>query len=129
MELVSKTKLAEIRKDFEAALAEVAKKHGVADVQLGTIRFDTDGFRVPLTARFEGGESADAKALRMSAKFIGFNDSIVNATISYANRQCKVVGLKRTKLLLEVEGKSMTAPVDQVVRVLKQQKSEHAFMG
>lgn len=122
-EIVSKTKLAAIRKDVEAALAQVAKKHNIETMKLGTIRYDADGFRTTLEARFEGGESEDMKALRMNAQFIGFKSEIAGATIKYANKDCKVVGMKRTKLVLEVDGKSCTAPIDQVLRVLQSQKS------
>lgn len=125
MTTISKDKFAAIRKDIEAALAEVSKKHGIEAMKLGTIRYDQDGFRATVEARFEGGETIDMKSLRMSAKFIGFNDSIVNATISYANKQCKVIGMKRTKLILLVDGKECSAPIEQVLRVLQQQKSEH----
>ena len=125
MAKVSKFKLDSIRKDVEAALAAVAKKHGIEEIKMGTIRYDQDGFRATVEARFEGGESQDLKSLRLNATLIGFNDSIVNATISYANKQCKVIGLKRTKLLLLVDGKDCTATIDQVLRVLQHQKSEH----
>ncbi len=125
MTSLTKSKLAEIRKDIDSALAEVGKKHGISSFKLGTIRYDADGFKSTLEAQLSGGESFDLKTLRLNAKYIGFNDTIVNATIVYANKQCKVVGMKRTKLLLEVDGKGCSAPIESVVRHLSLQKSIH----
>lgn len=122
-DMLSKEQIKQLRIDIEAALAQVAQKHKMQAFKLGTIRYDADGFRAPLEAQFEGGESADMKALRLNAAFMGFKPEIAGSTIDYANKKCKVVGMKRTKLLLEVDGKECTAPIDSVLRVLKAQKS------
>ncbi len=122
---MTKEKLAEIRKDMDVALATIGKKHGISSFKLGTIRYDSDGFKTSLEAQFAGGESFDLKTLRLNAYLFGFKETIANATISYANKQCKVIGVKRTKLLLELEGRACSAPIDSVKRALQIQKSPH----
>jgi len=121
--LISKEQLAILRKEIDFALAEVAKKHGIAEVKIGTIRYDSNGFKSTIEARFEGGESQEMATLHLNAELYGFNKDIVGATIDYANRRCKVVGIKRTKLVLIVDGKKCTAPIDAVKNVLRLQKS------
>lgn len=47
--MFNKTNLPLIRKDIDAALAEVAKKHGI-NLSIGNIRFTADSFRTTLNA-------------------------------------------------------------------------------
>ncbi len=121
---MNKEKLNEIRQDIDAALAKIAQKHGFKEMSFGTIRYDNDGFRTSIEARLEGAETADFKALRMSAKYLGFSEKILNANIDYANKKCKVIGMKRTKLILVIDGKECVAPIQQVKESLIKQKSD-----
>lgn len=122
--LPSKTKLQEIRQAMQQALDKVAKEHGIDNIKLGNIRYDESGFRVPLEAVFEGGESQELKSLRLNAPLMGFAPEIAGATITYANKQYEVVGLKRTNFLIkDAAGKVYTAKIDMVKHTLKMQKS------
>lgn len=53
----NKQNLATIRKDIDAALAEVAAKHGIT-LGLGTITFSGDTFSTKLTAMIKDGDVA-----------------------------------------------------------------------
>lgn len=117
--------LNDIRKDMEKALLEVAQKHGIDSVKLGTITHDNDGFRTKLEVRYVGGENADMKTLKFNAPYMGFKPEIAGATIQYSGKDCKVVGMKRTKMLLEIKGKVYSASIDDVKRVLQGQKSQY----
>lgn len=117
--------LTAIRQEMEKALLEVAKKHGITNVKLGAITHDNDGFRTKLEVQYDGGESADMKTLKYNAPIMGFKPEIAGATIEYSGKECKVVGMKRTKMLLDIKGKIYTASIDDVKRVLKMQKSQY----
>lgn len=129
--LVSKEKLAKIRVDIDKALADVAKSNGIDSIKIGTIRFDENGFRTTIEAKFEGGESIELSTLRINAKLLGFKPEIAGAKINYANKEYTVTGLKRTKMTLEHAGKTFVAPVDTILNTLKAQKSplvlDHSF--
>lgn len=117
--------LKDIRKDMEIALAEVSKKHGLEKVKIGNIRHDEDGFRTTLEVQYEGGDTADMKTLKLNAPFMGFKKEIAGATIQYSGKECKIVGMKRTKLLIEIQGKGYTANIEDVKRSLQNQKSQY----
>lgn len=121
--LPSKDKIKIIRADLEDALNAVGKKHGIESIKLGTIRFDEDGFKVPLEANFVGGDSADLKTLKQNARILGFKPEIAGASIKYGGKDYIVTGLRRTKLTLEKDGKTYTGSVDQILTTLKLQKS------
>lgn len=121
--LVSKEKLAKIRIEIDKALAEVAKNNGIDSVKIGTIRFDENGFRTTLEAKFEGGESIELRTLRSNASLWGFKPEIAGAKISYGNKEYTVTGIKRTKMTLEHAGKTFLAPVDTILNSLKSLKS------
>lgn len=120
----TKEQLQAIRQDIDNALAEVAKKHGIEVCKLGKIRHDNDGFTSSLEVQYVGGDSVDMKALKMNAPYIGFKQAIAGSTIKYGGKDCKVIGMKRTKLMLEIAGKNYTANIEDVKRVLQSQKSE-----
>ena len=121
----SAQQLNDIRQDMEKALMEVAKKHGISNVKIGAITHDNDGFRTKLEVQYDGGESADMKTLKFNASHMGFKPEIAGATIQYSGKDCKVIGMKRTKMLLEIKGKTYTASIDDVKRVLQMQKSQY----
>lgn len=125
MTIKTAQQLKAIRQDIEAALKAVAEKHGLQTVKVGTMRHDADGFRTALEVQYQGGDTADMKALRLNAPFMGFNQEIAGATIQYGGKILKVTGMKRTKLVLEADGKTYTASIDDVKRVLQKQNSQY----
>lgn len=68
--MFTKANLPLIRKDIDAALAEVAKKHGI-NLSIGNIRFNAESFRTTLNAAVRTtsttGAVADTGSLEMSA--------------------------------------------------------------
>lgn len=117
--------LKDIRQDMEQALLEVAKKHGINKVKIGAITHDNDGFRTKLEVQYDGGESVDMKTLKFNAQDMGFNPEIAGAIIQYSGKECKVIGMKRTKMLLDIKGKTYTADIKDVKSVLQMQKSQY----
>ena len=124
--LPTKEKIQEIRKDIELALNAIAEKHSISKFNLGTIRYDESCIKVPVEAVFEGGESQEMKDLRFKASYLGFKEDIVNAIINYGGKSYKVVGLKRTNLLIESQenGKVYLTKVTSVFETLNAQKSD-----
>ena len=57
--LPSKQKLVQIRQSMEKALAAVAAEHGIDSFKLGNIRYDDSGFKVPVEAVFQGGDTSE----------------------------------------------------------------------
>lgn len=114
-----------IREDMEKALKDIASKHGIENLKLGAFTHDNDGFRTKLEVQYEGGESADMKTLKFNAPYMGFKPEIAGAVIQYSGKDCKVIGMKRTKMLLDIKGKTYTANIDDVKRVLQMQKSQY----
>lgn len=122
--LISKSKLQEIRQSLELAISEVAKQHGIESIKLGNIRYDESGFKVPIEAVFEGGETKEMKNLRLNAKLLGFKPEIAGATIIYGQKQYEVIGLGRSAFHLKgVDGKNYTAKVEIVRHTLEMQNS------
>lgn len=119
----SKQKIQEIRQEMQAALNAIATKHGLEGFNIGTIRYDADSFRVPVEGKFLGGESQEMKTLRMNARILGFKEDICGAEIDYSNRKFKVLGMRRSNMVLEEGGKVYTAKVDSVKLTLKMQNS------
>ena len=117
--------LQEIRKDIERAMAEVIKNHSLEKIKIGTITHNADGFRTTMEVQYQGGDTVDMKALKLNAPFIGFTKEIAGATIQYGGKECKVVGMKRTKLMIEIQGKGYTAKIEDVKRTLQNQKSPY----
>lgn len=117
--------ISEIRQEIEVALTAISKKHGLEKVTIGRITHDNDGFRTTLEVQYEGGDTSDMKTLKINAPFLGFKPEIAGATIQYSGKECKVIGMKRTNLLVEIQGKTYTAKIDDVKRVLKTQKSQY----
>lgn len=117
--------LNQIRNDIEMALEAITKKHGLEKVNIGRFSHHNDGFRTTLEVQYQGGDTLDMKALKLNAPFLGFTADIAGATIQYGGKEGKIVGMKRTNLLIEIKGKTYTAKIDDVKRVLQSQKSEY----
>lgn len=123
--LPSKQKLQEIRQAMEAALEAVAKEHGIESIKFGSMSYDESGFKVGLTAQFQGADSKEVRALRLNAKVLGFKPEIAGAIIDYGNKNYEIVGFGRSAFhLKDANGKTYTAKVDLVRNALRMQKSD-----
>ena len=121
----TKQEIQEIRQDIDAALLDIAKKHGVEKFKLGSIRYDADGFRTTIEAQYQGAETSDMKTLKVNAPFMGFKKEIAGANIKYIDKAYKVVGMKRTNLLLESGGKVYVANIERVKSYLQKHNSPY----
>lgn len=80
----SPEKFKQFRKDFDAAVAEIAKKHNVT-IQLGNIRYTEFDFKAPVTVKFikEGETSFDAQVRKYHIEFDAYKEhfDLQNATL------------------------------------------------
>ncbi len=122
----SKAQIQEIRAAIDEALAAVATRFRMESIKLGSIRYDANGFSARLDAVFEGGDTPEMVNLRMGASLFGFRPEIAGAEISYSSDQYRVVGLRRTKLILvkQRDGREFTADAVSVARSLRKQGSD-----
>lgn len=124
----SKAMINNIRKDIEAALLEVSKKNGIESINIGSIGYSADGFKVNIEGVFSGGETADMKKLKAYAPLIGLKVEIAGSEITYAKKKFKVIGMKQTNLILQDADKSYTAKIEHVVNDLKKQNSPYVLI-
>lgn len=117
--MTTKAQVQAIYNDIDAALAEIAKKHGLDKLKLGNCSFSNDGFTSKLEGIFSGGESKEMQKLRLHAFSYGLKEDVCNATIKYSNAEYKVIGLRSKNMLIERDGRIYTAPAEQVVRSIK----------
>jgi hypothetical protein len=124
-EVPSQARLKEIRTSIEKALNKVCLDEKLDSLKLGKITFDANGFKSSVVATFQGGDTPEIRDLKFNAELLGFNKEIAGAEIKYANKNFKVIGLKRTNLSLESldDGKVYTAKIDQILKSLQLQKS------
>lgn len=108
-----------IHEDIKQALAEIAKKHGLETCQLGKITYDENGFKSSLDVVFAGGDSKEMAKLRMMVGSLGLKEDVCNAEVLYSNGRYKVIGMRKTNLVLESAGKTYTAPVKAVVKSIQ----------
>lgn len=128
--LPSKQKLQEIRQAMETALEAVAKEHNIESIKFGSMSYDESGFKVGLTAQFQGAESKEVRALRLNAKSLGFKPEIAGAKINYGNKEYEIVGFGRSAFhLKDMNGKTYTAKVDLVRHALRMQNSDLLLPG
>lgn len=127
MTIKNAKELQKIRKEIEEALKSVAEKNGIQNIKLGTMRHNSDGFKVSLEAQYEGGESIEMRKLIINAPFLGFKKEIAGAMIQYAGKNLKVIGIKNTKMLLGEKDKTYNASIEDVKKVLRNQKSEYVI--
>lgn len=122
--MFTKAKIADIRKDIDAALAAVGAKHRIK-LEIGRITYTDNSFTTKLTAN-----NTDENGNKIIPSFRlppGFNKSIVGATITVGLDTLRVVGIKRTKFEVEIIGRDgkYVIPIESVRSALLAQKSEH----
>lgn len=66
-----KDAIAQLRIDINAALAEVAKKHGLSKLQAGNAKYTADSCTFALEAIKEGGHSKEASRYEANAGILG----------------------------------------------------------
>lgn len=123
MDALTKTK--QVHAALNAALAQIAKDHNLDSLKVGKLTYSDDGFSATVSAIFAGGDSKDMAKLRRNAFIYGLKESVCNAVITYNKQEFKVIGMRNTKMVLEQNGKSFTAPIESVLNAIKVYHPEH----
>lgn len=119
-----RAKIAAINIDVQAALDEIASKHGLDKLARGRCTFTDNGFDFKVSAIFSGGDTKEMAKLRSNVFMYGLKDEACNATIKYGNDHYALVGMKQTKMVLSKGGKEYLAPIEQVVNFIKNNHPE-----
>jgi len=108
--------LQSIRIEIDAALAQVAAKHGFA-MKLGSVRFTETAFTGKVEASLSG-ESPEAQRYKDMCGVYGLDEKMLGQNVHYAGSIVKVVGMKSgyKSVLFEKNGKMFRAPVDSFKR-------------
>jgi hypothetical protein len=113
-------KLEGIRKDTDAALAEIAKKHGLSTYRLGKITYSKDGFRAPVEAVELGALSEDAKLYKSSEAIYGLPPVNVEVDVPRLHGKITPLGMTgRGSVLFSRGGATYKIPFDRYREVFK----------
>jgi hypothetical protein len=125
-----KDKLPAIRKAMDAALAQVAKDHGLASLKSGSCRYDPNfgSFTFKIEGVDDGGKDKDAVNYELMKRALGLPE--LGTTFRANGSVCKIVGLNSTgsKVIYERDGKKWIGKVDDVKRTVERQALAAAAM-
>ena len=93
MENFTKSNLATVRRDINAALEEVQKKHGI-NIDLGNIRYEAKMFTSKVTVSIVNENIATAyhAAFHRRCTILGLEPSDLNRTFMHDGHRFKIVG-------------------------------------
>ena len=114
----TKNLMVALRPEINAALAEIAKKHNLKNLQLGNGTYSAGGnFQWKLEGICSGGLDKDAERYKNSAAMFGLPP--LGTKFSIGGRSYEAVGLNTTAtkvVILRDDGKRQIAPTDVVKR-------------
>ena len=94
---INKITLSKFRKDFNEAVAELSKKHGLA-ISMGNISFSNDGFSSKVTfdnvGQLDEGQSLEQAQFEKHAPSYGFLPESFNQIVLIGGKRHKFVGFK-----------------------------------